>query len=88
MDRITRKCNTEALTPFIAEGMGLTEEQFMRRCRAVAISDALQKTVEGIGHDKHCHDTNVTENLLVAKDALLDALSELASSELAAGERA
>jgi hypothetical protein len=81
MDRITRKCNTEALTPFIAEGMGLTEEQFTRRCRAVAISDALQKTVEGIGHDRQCEDVHVAENLSMAKDALLDALSQIAERE-------
>jgi hypothetical protein len=55
----------------------LTEEMFMRRCRGVAISDALKLTLEAIGHDKRCEDVHVAEHLELAKDALLDALSGL-----------
>jgi hypothetical protein len=79
MDRVTTKCNTDSLDPFVTEG--LTEEQFIRRCRAVALSDALQKTVEAIGHDKRCEDVHVTNHLSLAKDALLDALSQIAERE-------
>jgi hypothetical protein len=81
MDRVTQKCNTDALTPYIAEAQGLTEEQFTRRCRAVAISDALQKTIEAIGHDKQCEDVHVDNHLMIAKDGLLDALSQIAERE-------
>jgi hypothetical protein len=61
-------------------GGTMTEAEFLGRCRNLAISDALGKVTEAILHDSKA-DQHVANHLNVAKDALLDALSQIAERE-------